>query len=551
MRWAAPEILRGLQTRSKQGDVYALGMTLIEVITGVMPFGDKENMAVWRAVVVEKLIPERPKIFPSFTPDEAEQLWGIVVDACAHDASDRPDSRTIQRRLQNIRQPITQPSANRSTVDSIPIVTVNGLTDGNGERGEANEMQPPIIEQHKERYRKEVYEAEPQLANVSPTTLDSASNHSSKTDNKPRTRIGRRPNIKQRSNSLGRPGSTKIRGSLRQPLSGKPAADISSVPFPGGGHPGYTNLNAGYFPSDGYGMGGMGMPPQPIPSAVSAGDPYANVQPGTLAYAKSEGPDGIDTYIPVIARETIYQTPSGPNRGIEWVTATSSQASAAGTPRAITTNNTTRLPRPNAISMPSMSASMPPPGSISSGYPPESPVDDYPVMRLGISQRDYDKAVKKWERDRRAAKKRAHKEEEYQKAQDPYDIAGRRGPELGLPRSISTGNFHLGFERAGRMSGGANLRDDELSRKLEELDISFNSRRGRRMNGSNLTSLGSDRYKAQTPELAFVSNNPKLDGHNATSGYAATEAHARALTEALKLAGGETGEPDEESSNAM
>lgn len=53
--------------------------------------------------------------------------------------------------------------------------------------------------------------------------------------------------------------------------------------------------------------------------------------------------------------------------------------------------------------MPPMSAA---PGSIAGGYapapmgggyPPESPADDYPAMRPGQSQRDYDKAVKRWQ----------------------------------------------------------------------------------------------------------------------------------------------------------
>jgi hypothetical protein len=77
------------------------------------------------------------------------------------------------------------------------------------------------------------------------------------------------------------------------------------VPFPGGGHPAYVNPNAGYAPPPGGGfqMGMMpqGMP-QGMPNTAPAADPYANAQPGTIAYAKSEGPDGIATYTPVIAQ---------------------------------------------------------------------------------------------------------------------------------------------------------------------------------------------------------------------------------------------------------
>ncbi|KAG8788711.1 Leucine-rich repeat serine/threonine-protein kinase 2 [Ceratobasidium sp. 428] len=152
MRWAAPEILKGQETPSRAGDVYALGMTLIEVITGAVPFSNKGDTAVAVSVVVQKLIPERPKTFPSFTQDEAEQLWRIVVDSCAHNASDRPDSRTIQRRLQHIRQRIIQPSAVRSVFDSISRAIVTRLTGGKGERGAKNEVQSSIIGEAKTRF---------------------------------------------------------------------------------------------------------------------------------------------------------------------------------------------------------------------------------------------------------------------------------------------------------------------------------------------------------------------------------------------------------------
>ncbi|KAH7343847.1 hypothetical protein B0J17DRAFT_193334 [Rhizoctonia solani] len=200
------------------------------------------------------------------------------------------------------------------------------------------------------------------------------------------------------------------------------------IPFPGS-QPQYVNPNAyGATPQAQYGQPqmGMGMMPQSMQPTTAAADPYANAKPGTIAYAKSEGPDGIATYTPVIAQETFYQTP-------------------------------------------------------------------------GMTQRDYDKAVKRWEKERRNADKRARKEDKERKRdhdrererdrdrwdnnQDPYEITSSRGGGGGdRQRRMSTG-AGLGFERARRISGGAMLRDDDLSRKLESLDMSFNSRRERRMSG--------------------------------------------------------------------
>ncbi|KAG8723599.1 hypothetical protein FRC09_002621 [Ceratobasidium sp. 395] len=128
-RWAAPEILHG-GPRSKEADVYALGMTLLEVITGVMPFSDKADIAVQVAVLMLRQMPERPKEFPSFSPNEANELWAIVVDSCAHDPSDRPGSITIRDRAglnstSQDKKRSERPSPEGMTSDSVLNTTVN------------------------------------------------------------------------------------------------------------------------------------------------------------------------------------------------------------------------------------------------------------------------------------------------------------------------------------------------------------------------------------------------------------------------------------------
>ncbi|KAG8713273.1 Leucine-rich repeat serine/threonine-protein kinase 2 [Ceratobasidium sp. 395] len=104
MRWAAPEILAGEGTRTKEADVYALGMTLLEAVTGAVPFSGKDDIAVYIAVAVKQQMPERPEEFPSFTSDEASRIWEIIVDSCAYRSSARPGSSAIRNRLQNMRQ---------------------------------------------------------------------------------------------------------------------------------------------------------------------------------------------------------------------------------------------------------------------------------------------------------------------------------------------------------------------------------------------------------------------------------------------------------------
>ncbi|CAE6448808.1 unnamed protein product [Rhizoctonia solani] len=315
-------------------------------------------------------------------------------------------------------------------------------------------------------------------------------------------------------------------------------SSYGGIPFPGS-QPQYVNPNAGYgAPPLQYGgqmpqmsqMPQMGMMPSSMQPPTAAADPYANAKPGTIAYAKSEGPDGIATYTPVIAQETFYQTPSGPTRGIKWVTATSSQASAAGIPSgAITASSASQLPQMPTINMPPggiSSSGIPPAGIPPLGGYPASPGDDYPAMKPGMSQREYEKAAKRMEKDRRAAEKRARKEDKERKGgqrerdrdqdrwerdnQDPYDIAGGRGDRQ---RRMSAG-AGLGFERARRMSGGAMLRDDDLSRKLESLDMSFNSRRERRMSGGGAAYAPSNAggFRSRKNSMSEAGRDRKISG---------------------------------------
>ncbi|QRV74275.1 Tyrosine kinase catalytic domain protein [Ceratobasidium sp. AG-Ba] len=100
MRWAAPEILDGSIERSKEADVYALGM---ELVTGLVPFSETTTeAAVIAAVLLKKQIPQRPKTLPSFEPHEGEIIWGIMEDSWAYRSSERPGSHTIRNHLKDI-----------------------------------------------------------------------------------------------------------------------------------------------------------------------------------------------------------------------------------------------------------------------------------------------------------------------------------------------------------------------------------------------------------------------------------------------------------------
>ncbi|KAG8736706.1 hypothetical protein FRC12_017485 [Ceratobasidium sp. 428] len=72
LRWAAPEILNGDNISSPPGDVYALGMTILEMTTGKLPWCELSNVAaVVTAVVVKGARPRRPWKSYRTTPGKA------------------------------------------------------------------------------------------------------------------------------------------------------------------------------------------------------------------------------------------------------------------------------------------------------------------------------------------------------------------------------------------------------------------------------------------------------------------------------------------------
>ncbi|KAG8777306.1 hypothetical protein FRC12_000440 [Ceratobasidium sp. 428] len=128
IRWAAPEILDGPVLRSREADVYALGMTLLEAVTGMIPFSSMQDRAVYIAVVMQRQIPKRPRGFPSFSPDEADKLWGTIVDACLYNPPDRPSSIIVQDRVRDVRHRLRQSLLNHSVID-LSANTVEDVSD--------------------------------------------------------------------------------------------------------------------------------------------------------------------------------------------------------------------------------------------------------------------------------------------------------------------------------------------------------------------------------------------------------------------------------------
>jgi serine/threonine protein kinase len=83
--YASPEQLEGLGKVDHRGDIYSLGMTMYETLTGAVPFGNKESdFAIRESIVKGKIPPPR-----SLKPDIPGELNAIVMKAIAREPEKR------------------------------------------------------------------------------------------------------------------------------------------------------------------------------------------------------------------------------------------------------------------------------------------------------------------------------------------------------------------------------------------------------------------------------------------------------------------------------
>ncbi|KAF8668356.1 Protein tyrosine kinase [Rhizoctonia solani] len=95
VRWTAPEILRGKTGHTKEGDIYALGMTILEAFTTEVPFSGRPDISLYRHIVDRKKTPSRPG---SIIPERSilgNVLWAILMSCWSHNPAGRPTAQDI------------------------------------------------------------------------------------------------------------------------------------------------------------------------------------------------------------------------------------------------------------------------------------------------------------------------------------------------------------------------------------------------------------------------------------------------------------------------
>ncbi|KAG9086676.1 hypothetical protein FS749_003455, partial [Ceratobasidium sp. UAMH 11750] len=92
LRWTAPEILDGLSTYTTAGDIYALGMTILEIFTGNVPYPSKSDPAVMCAVSIKRESPKRPEDEIPTGNAHGDRLWSLLVACWAFEPKRRPSA---------------------------------------------------------------------------------------------------------------------------------------------------------------------------------------------------------------------------------------------------------------------------------------------------------------------------------------------------------------------------------------------------------------------------------------------------------------------------
>ncbi|CAE7229951.1 unnamed protein product [Rhizoctonia solani] len=95
VRWVAPEMLEDdTPKRTTQSDVYALGMTMLEIFTGDVPYPERRiDGSVIRAVMTG-ILPPRPAQY--LKADElGNRVWKLMLDCWSRDPHARPSAAQV------------------------------------------------------------------------------------------------------------------------------------------------------------------------------------------------------------------------------------------------------------------------------------------------------------------------------------------------------------------------------------------------------------------------------------------------------------------------
>ncbi|QRV74672.1 Serine/threonine-protein kinase [Ceratobasidium sp. AG-Ba] len=101
LRWTAPELMNN-EKPSYKSDVYALGMTILEIFTGKTPYHGMRDPAVIFNVGTWKRVPDRPTDCIPLNEPWADILWDLLMSCWDHMSDYRPTAREVCGHLRKI-----------------------------------------------------------------------------------------------------------------------------------------------------------------------------------------------------------------------------------------------------------------------------------------------------------------------------------------------------------------------------------------------------------------------------------------------------------------
>ncbi|KAH7322160.1 kinase-like domain-containing protein [Rhizoctonia solani] len=100
-RWAAPELLGETGKRSQAADIYALGMTMLEIMTQKIPYDGASDFAVI-TFIIQKKLPTRPEDWIPSSSQDGNKFWELLLSCWAHGPKRRPKANEVATTMKSI-----------------------------------------------------------------------------------------------------------------------------------------------------------------------------------------------------------------------------------------------------------------------------------------------------------------------------------------------------------------------------------------------------------------------------------------------------------------
>ncbi|CAE6383894.1 unnamed protein product [Rhizoctonia solani] len=95
LRWAAPELLLEEEPRkTTRSDVYALGMTMLEVFSGEVPYSECRQSFRVLVTLQQGKVPARP-VERLKNDNQGNAMWQLLLRCWSRDVSERPSSKDV------------------------------------------------------------------------------------------------------------------------------------------------------------------------------------------------------------------------------------------------------------------------------------------------------------------------------------------------------------------------------------------------------------------------------------------------------------------------